>query len=76
MGDEMNPQGAGRQREVHYMLVAQAVAMVPSYNLTTNGYDYQTIIDPTPASVEFSIYVREALDKVREEQPVRIYERK
>ena len=30
----------------------------------------------SPASVEFSIYVRDVVDKVREEQPVRIYERK
>ena len=46
------------------MLVAQTVALIP-----------QIITDPTPASVEFSIYVPEMLQNVRDEQPVRIYER-
>jgi hypothetical protein len=78
MGDEMSPDGAGRKREVHYMLVAQTEATV-----STGGTDFYgnpvvqntTVTDPTPASVEFSIYVPEMDKKVREEQPVRIYER-
>ncbi len=77
LGDEgiPPPRGAARQREVHYMLVAQTVATIPSLN-SYGGVSTQTITDPSPASVEFSIYVKDVLDKVREEQPVRIYERK
>ena len=71
MGDEMTSTSPGRQRELRYMLVAQTVATIGSLTAATP----QIIVDPTPATVEFSIYVREMLDKVREEQPVRIYER-
>jgi hypothetical protein len=70
MGDEASLTSPGRQRELRYMLVAQTVATIGSPTTTS-----QIIVDPTPATVEFSIYVREMLDKVREEQPVRIYER-
>ena len=76
MGDEASPAGVGRKRELRYTLVAQTVAATqvlnPSSGLPEPGVP---IVDPTPATVEFSIYVREMLDKVREEQPVRIYER-
>ena len=58
-----------RQREIHYTLVAQTVAIINGLTST------QEIADTTSAPVDFSIYVREMLDKVREEQPVRIYER-
>ncbi len=78
LGDEgiPPPKGTARQREIHYMLVAQTVATVPAGVDSSNNIIYQSITDPTPASVEFSVYVRDAFEKVREEQPVRIYERK
>ncbi len=72
LGDEGKTKGLNRQREVRYTLVAQTVATIPD---ATTGIPL-SIVDPTPASAEFSIYVRDMQDKAREEQPVRIYERK
>jgi len=72
LGDEV-----ARQREIHYTLSAQTVAGIPVGGVDAYGRPLaQPIPDPTPASVEFSIYVPEVMGQVREEQPVRIYERK
>ncbi len=75
LGDEVSPAGVGRQRELKYTFVAQTVATIYVADSANGANSYQTISDPTPASAEFSIYVKEMADKIREEQPVRIYER-
>lgn len=54
-----------RKREVRYQITAQTKFV---------GYS-RTRIDPTPASAEFSVYPKEFEDAIRDEQPVRVYER-
>ena len=66
LGDDGPPEQKYRQREVRYQLVAQTVLLLPGGKRLT---------DTTPASVEFSVYVPEYDDQIRDEQPVRIYER-
>lgn len=66
--DRLGDEGQGdafRRREVRYQITAQAKLVTAT----------QTIIDPTPASAEFSVYPKEFEDKIRDEQPVRVYER-
>lgn len=69
LGDEGNPpnetdpnRGKWRRREIHYLLTAQTVI---------NG----TLIDTTPATARFSVYVPETEEAVRDEMPVREYSR-
>ena len=67
LGDEIN-----RQREVYYTLVAKTRMKVPIPNST----DWQDVVDNDPATVTFTLYPPGMLEKLREEQPVRIYERR
>lgn len=70
LGDEGNPPNpenpnwpSERKREIQYTLTAQTVSPETGQ------------IDLTPASVSFSIYVREAEDEVRGEAPIREFSR-
>ncbi len=66
--DRLGDEGQGenfRKREVRYQITAQAKLVTA----------IQTLIDPTPASAEFSVYPKEFEDAIRDEQPVRVYER-
>jgi len=64
-----------RRREVHYTFTAQTVVLYRYIDPATGTSVEDVVIDATPATNNFSIYVREVEEQLRDETPVREFGR-